>query len=669
MSEYSSLKATINANVKTNGNQEITGSIMNSVLNAMVDSLGAGYQFIGVATPTNPGSAQTPDYKCFYLAITPGTYTNLGGLVVADGEVALLKYDSSWTKEVAGIATAAQLNQLSQRTESQNDSIENIEEFLEPIGYKIPVVFKSGFAHGMWTGSNTFRNDGMYGKAMSAWKYDIQDFIVNIQVENLTEWHLYIDCFNNDGLWLNEINYGQISSSVFNITRTFIIGNMPIGTVYVGFRIYHLAGGAFVDITESDNFFIEKPNSNSGTPAYMNDVLRVASESILGKYDDIVFTTEDFQKGTYDYNGNYRTDGNYGKGKSSAISKVPIRDFFIRIFGDDSDISQYKLSTIRYDENGAFITDQNINATINSKDYHVTTAEATNGDERGRFFRINIYKIVDGNIVDMPEKVSFVVYTKDTFVVDINGAGDFTSLQTAIYNVEDSKKFPKTIIVKAGTYMMDEYTSTTKCHNRYLNIIGENRNSCIVKNTKGSYDAAGYYDNACLKLAGNCLIQNLTIISLSTDYPQSLDSVYKHAYCVHIDFDAAPGDKIILDNCTMINDHYSCVGIGLKDGFEVVIKDCRLSSTFADADANQGTILCHDASGGQATGQVFSLDNCLVKSNKNIGVNIHNDYNSSIELNLHDNVVSSIGNGFAYDSTYHEKSDFCFGNNVAEMNK
>ena len=113
MSEYSSLKATINANVKTNGNQEITGSIMNSVLNAMVDSLGAGYQFMGVATPTNPGTAQTPDYKCFYLATTPGTYTNLGGLIVNDGEVAILKYDLTWHKEATGIASADKLNQLS----------------------------------------------------------------------------------------------------------------------------------------------------------------------------------------------------------------------------------------------------------------------------------------------------------------------------------------------------------------------------------------------------------------------------------------------------------------------------------------------------------------------------------------------------------------------------
>ena len=115
MSEYSSLKATINANVKTNNNQEITGSVMNSVLNAMVNTLGAGYQFIGVATPTNPGTAQTPDYKCFYLATTPGTYTNLGGLVVADGEVALLKWDTSWTKEVTGAATASLVSQLEQK--------------------------------------------------------------------------------------------------------------------------------------------------------------------------------------------------------------------------------------------------------------------------------------------------------------------------------------------------------------------------------------------------------------------------------------------------------------------------------------------------------------------------------------------------------------------------
>lgn len=110
MSNYNSLKATINANIKTNGNQEITGSVMNSVLNAMVNSLGAGYQYAGVATPsTNPG---TPDNKVFYIASTPGTYQNFGGLVVASGEVAVFAWDSSWHKEKTGAATKDELDRL-----------------------------------------------------------------------------------------------------------------------------------------------------------------------------------------------------------------------------------------------------------------------------------------------------------------------------------------------------------------------------------------------------------------------------------------------------------------------------------------------------------------------------------------------------------------------------
>ena len=112
MANYANLKATINANIKANGTEAITGPVLNSVLTAAVNTLGAGYQFMGVATTsTNPG---TPDANVFYIAATPGTYTNFGGKTVADGEVAILKYNGTWTKEVTGAATAAQLTQLGQ---------------------------------------------------------------------------------------------------------------------------------------------------------------------------------------------------------------------------------------------------------------------------------------------------------------------------------------------------------------------------------------------------------------------------------------------------------------------------------------------------------------------------------------------------------------------------
>lgn len=183
MSEYSSLKATINANVKTNGKQEITGSVMNSVLNAMVNSLGAGYQFMGVATPTNPGSAQTPDYKCFYIATTPGTYTNLGRLVVADGEVAILKYDSSWTKEMTGIATMGKIESSVllagtrfQPTEivgyiADNGIINPLSQFHSLITSKIPVKVGDAF---------TFRGRGNMA-APNAFLYN-GDSLVSTQI-------------------------------------------------------------------------------------------------------------------------------------------------------------------------------------------------------------------------------------------------------------------------------------------------------------------------------------------------------------------------------------------------------------------------------------------------------------------------------------------------------
>lgn len=87
MANYSSLISAINAAIKQNGNQEITGPVLNSVLNAMVSSLGNGWQFGGVVTPSSaPGS---PDQKMFYLAWTPGTYTGFGNKVLEENKLGI----------------------------------------------------------------------------------------------------------------------------------------------------------------------------------------------------------------------------------------------------------------------------------------------------------------------------------------------------------------------------------------------------------------------------------------------------------------------------------------------------------------------------------------------------------------------------------------------------
>ena len=106
MSEYSALKATINANIKTNNNHEITGAITNSVINAVIDSLGAGYQYMGLAVPAT--SLGTPDQKVFWMANQVGEYAN--GLSVVDGDgLVVFYYDSTWHKMIPGIATTDQM--------------------------------------------------------------------------------------------------------------------------------------------------------------------------------------------------------------------------------------------------------------------------------------------------------------------------------------------------------------------------------------------------------------------------------------------------------------------------------------------------------------------------------------------------------------------------------
>lgn len=127
MANYANLKSTIDANVNTNGTEAITGAVLNSVLKQMVSTMGeAGYLYKGVATPaTSPG---TPDTNVWYLASTAGTYTNFGGAVVADGEVAILKYNGSWTKEVTGAATAARLTQLGQEVGRSLECAETVED-------------------------------------------------------------------------------------------------------------------------------------------------------------------------------------------------------------------------------------------------------------------------------------------------------------------------------------------------------------------------------------------------------------------------------------------------------------------------------------------------------------------------------------------------------------
>lgn len=125
MANWNDLLAAINAVIKTNGNQEITGAILQNVLDTMVSSLGANPTFAGIAsTSTTPG---TPDGNVYWIASNPGTYANFGGYV-HDGKhvVFFVNTASGWSAIDTGIKSEVNTFIFSSDTYGLSAYIEDI---------------------------------------------------------------------------------------------------------------------------------------------------------------------------------------------------------------------------------------------------------------------------------------------------------------------------------------------------------------------------------------------------------------------------------------------------------------------------------------------------------------------------------------------------------------
>lgn len=111
MANYDNLIASIKGAIKNNNTQAITGQVLQDAMIDMVSQLGKNYAFGGVATPsTNP---DTPTTNTFYIATEAGTYTNMGGVELSEGDVATIVWNgSAWVKQKINIAGEAMVNAI-----------------------------------------------------------------------------------------------------------------------------------------------------------------------------------------------------------------------------------------------------------------------------------------------------------------------------------------------------------------------------------------------------------------------------------------------------------------------------------------------------------------------------------------------------------------------------
>lgn len=147
------LKASIRSAIKANGNEEITGDILQQTLVAIVDALGKGYQFMGAAIPgTDPG---IPDQKVCYLAMEKGVYSNFNALEVGEHEIAIMMYDSQWwgitipsnVPDVNAVSYLKQVNLNDRKAQARNNigipdyaTFDNVRQLLVNIGDVVKYV-------------------------------------------------------------------------------------------------------------------------------------------------------------------------------------------------------------------------------------------------------------------------------------------------------------------------------------------------------------------------------------------------------------------------------------------------------------------------------------------------------------------------------------------------
>ena len=89
MGNYEQLKQAVSGVIKANGNQEITGEIMQNTLLSIISSVGSNATFAGIATPeTNPG---TPDQNVFYITSGNGIYVNFSNdIEIKDNKIYII---------------------------------------------------------------------------------------------------------------------------------------------------------------------------------------------------------------------------------------------------------------------------------------------------------------------------------------------------------------------------------------------------------------------------------------------------------------------------------------------------------------------------------------------------------------------------------------------------
>ena len=440
MANWSNLKSSINSVIKTNGSQEITGQVLQNVLNTIVSTLGENATFVGVATPTtNPG---TPDGNVFYFATQAGTYVNFGGAELEVGLTILLWNGSNWSatkvmtiKQEVGSSESSVMSQriitnlVSEYNVSVNHptegidgtnkytletAIEKIPTSLRKVGIKCTFINESGIPE-TWE----YDGKGSYNKVGYSKFLDIESLLsTNKQVLDTYKEYGYLKedgTLSVQGDW---ITYYKIPVNEGDIVRAE--GMLPVSNDKAANFVVYDSDGVVThfDITSNVDYKIKEDGFVSVT-YYTTDKVSVrilSLQPIIGMVDKVEKKIGDIQSLWNDYYESFKVNDVYLTKSGGLIpqgggwvvyNRIPVKEGItftasfgywpessngacVVIFGKDGDVIQsYNQGSVTYTftEDGYLSFCQYINV---SNSYSIG-----NGDSIAKFIEIFVNSISD----------------------------------------------------------------------------------------------------------------------------------------------------------------------------------------------------------------------------------------------------------------------------------
>lgn len=241
------------------------------------------------------------------------------------------------------------------------------------------------------------------------------------------------------------------------------------------------------------------------------------------------------------------------------------------------------------------------------------------------------------------------IKNKPFIIVDVNGNGDFTDIQSAINyakNTFDVINESITIYIRNGVYNVEgtnvsPYYAIDKGSNR-INLLGESRDGVIIKCVCTSTK-----QGIALNIGGQCTIENITIKELIGDGYNSTTHIGDHKnYALHNDTpvqDSTEPYYTTVKNCKLYSECNTPVGAGLQNNQVQRYENVECIYAKNAVVKQQGSLYVHAPYSSSFIANGLEIVDCtLVSYNERPAISLGNVSGSQVYSNIPQTYIRNV---------------------------